>query len=116
VTEQHDLVARLYAWAAEKSAIGAVPPTINNHARKLKIGEGLYRALPELVTRIEALESRQRVLREALEPFATWADHYRASTHDHYVPECEIDGPGHSLTITLGDFRRARAALAGDAP
>jgi len=63
--------------------------------------------------KIDDLERENARMREALKPFAEWADHYRASTHDHYVPECEIDGPCHSLAITLGEFRRARAALAG---
>ena len=63
-------------------------------------------------TALAALVAERDRYREALKPFAEWADHYRATTHDHYVPECEIDGPGHSLTITLGEFRRARAALA----
>lgn len=58
--------------------------------------------------------ARLRSMEEALRPFADWADHHRASTHDHYVPECEIDGPGHSLTITLGEFRKARAVLSGE--
>lgn len=69
-----------------------------------------------LANAIEAeITARLRELTEALKPFADWADHHRETTHDHYVPECEIDGPGHSLTLTLGDFRAARAALKGEA-
>jgi hypothetical protein len=63
--------------------------------------------------RLDELERENARMREALRPFADWADHHRDITYDHYVPECEIDGPGHSLTITLGDFRKARASLAG---
>ena len=84
----------------------------NNMHRRLYFNRAeVSRLAADLIDKLERENARMRA---ALEPFADWADHYRASTHDHYVPECEIDGPGHSLTITLGDFRKARAALAQD--
>lgn len=91
MTEQHDLVARLRGMFVRFATETEDEAAIRRKATAL-----------EAAARIEALESDNARMREALEPFATWADHYRATTHDHYVPECEIDGPGHSLTITLG--------------
>ena len=103
MTEQHDLVARLREldpWDM---------PSLCEEA------------MHNSASRIEALESRQRVLREALEPFAKeavlWSDAYDPP------PENEPMWIGcrknrfmtDEVAFTLGDLRRARRALAGDA-
>lgn len=53
---------------------------------------------PELVER----------MREALEPFVEYLDSFRDDLPDHLDLACfdQVDG------LTIGDFRRARAALA----
>lgn len=63
----------------------------------VKIADEHDAAMAQSRARIEALESRQRVLQEALEPFA-----------------CRMGG--FLGNITDADVERARAALAGDAP
>lgn len=115
MSQHAELIERLREWAAEKVAIGAVPPTIDNHARKLKIGEGLYRMLPALAALVE---ERDR-LREALKPFCGIGDtsaFIRDIDHGKIADTVSLDGfysPRNVLPFpTLGDLRRARAALA----
>ena len=68
---------------------------------------------------IKALESRVGVLEGALEPFAAHA----AEQLDHYIPPAvaaddatPIWGGSYNdrTEVTVGDFKRARAALVGD--
>ena len=113
MTEQHDLVARLRTFN--------IPACV------------------EAADRIEALESRERDLlaenakllvdlaeaQVALEPFADEANTY--DSDDDYLSGGPLisdamflrieEGDGSLTTsiITVGDLRRARAALAGDA-
>ena len=67
--------------------------------------------------RIEALESRERALCEALEPFAEQANFCISDADDRELyfidPYDVLDF--EKATFTVGDLRRARA-LAGDAP
>lgn len=69
-------------------------------------------ALRAAASRIEALESRQRVLLDALEPFATIAVQAEQAwtSGQYYQPEDYV-----RPAIRLKHFTRARAALAGDA-
>lgn len=69
---------------------------------------------------IAALESRNRVLREALEPFAIFgniitSDPAMALHADDTPAAILLFTDGVRRTLTFGDLRRARAALAGDA-
>ncbi len=71
-----------------------------------------------LAADIEALENRERVLREALAPFAAWFDVRETQRGLTGVPQHADDTPvfmaasivGEAL-ITIGDLRRVRAAL-----
>lgn len=63
----------------------------------------------EAATALEALSARERVLREALKPFATALDDWGDDTGqpDRWTAwEHPI-----AMNVTLGDFRRARASL-----
>lgn len=63
-----------------------------------------------LIARIEAAEARVKWLEEALEPFANNVSSWLARTPD----DCGVVKPhAKSPAITLGDLRRARAALEG---
>lgn len=73
-----------------------------------------------LAARIEALESRQRVLLEALEPFAIIGQLFHDTAGDTQWREaplfyCGTKADPQSHTLTGKAFDRARAALAGDA-
>lgn len=59
----------------------------------------------EYSRRARAAEARVKMLEEALAPFAVVAEWLRADLPDHF-------DAGEVATFTLGDCRRARAALA----
>lgn len=66
---------------------------------------------------ITSLQTRQRVLTEALEPFAKMAPHFvgRPRSNRPHLPEHAIyqvsTGGVPDAEITVGDFGRARSAL-----
>lgn len=89
MTQQHDLVARLRECA--------------NGVRSFKTALGDYGICDEAAARIEALESRQRALREAL------------TTIGHSLVCAPTDYAEHNARALLEAGNIARAALAGDA-
>lgn len=114
MTEQHDLVARLRGMFVRFATETEDEAAIRRKATAL-----------EAAARIEALEARERVLREALEPFETMAHTYDCDDDEDGKPEIpdkrrlrieEANGDLSESIIDVGDFRRARRALAGDAP
>ena len=148
MTEQHDLVARLQAIDAYINSLWTRAAKLRDqhsgqaHADLNDIRHGIG-AIPdgilEAAARIEALESRVRVLEAenakllvdlaeaqvALEPFADEANTYDSDddvlrggpliSDAMFLRIEEGDGSLTTSIITVGDLRRARAALAGDA-
>ena len=114
MTEQHDLLKRLldYADIADDRRAGAEYNRMSFMAQEEAQTAADLRAC---VARIEALESRQRVLREALEPFAAEYEYWVKDVPERLMLS---DGEG---TLSPADIPwdaivRARRALAGDAP
>lgn len=58
---------------------------------------------------IDRLEARVKALEEALQPFAARAALYDPAENDDEEPDWSEKGPG----VSVGDLRRARAALGG---
>ena len=59
--------------------------------------------------RLAALERENARLREALDPFAAWGDVFE---QDHDGKKIQLGPKQHGWFITVGQFRRARAAIA----
>lgn len=62
-----------------------------------------------LIARIELAEARVKALEEALQPFSARAAQYDPAENDDEEPDWSEKGPG----LSVGDLRRARAALGG---
>ena len=78
--------------------------------RVVRAMRGVAEVMKQGADRIEALESRERMLLEALEPLVDVLElDFGASDDDSE----SLDGG--SMRATFGDLRRARRALAGDA-
>ncbi|WP_025199072.1 hypothetical protein [Brucella sp. BO2] len=61
--------------------------------------------------RIEALEAKLAAVEKALEPFAAVLDDYDPEDEDDFTPGTLVIGSATNYDITLGDLRKARAAL-----
>ena len=97
MTEHHDLPSRLRELADDVALDGNARGSVR-----------------QALERIQALESRERVLREALEPFAAEYEYWVKDVPPRLMLS---DGEG---TLSPADIPwdaivRARAALAGDA-
>jgi uncharacterized small protein (DUF1192 family) len=64
---------------------------------------------------LESTASRERALREALEPFARWAKTFNASLEDDIVIH-GFRSASRIVAVTIGDYRRACAALSARKP
>ena len=71
-------------------------------------------ARDEATARAEAAEARNKVLEEALRPFADAAAIRLVGGEDHWTAEKRIQGTDITFHITFGDLRRAAQALGGE--